>query len=94
MGEPHQEERLHHCGHLPRPFQVHLGVSRVLQGLRDLRSFLLLDPSTTYEEGADTGGLSGQTGPSGQTHTGNMHSSAWESTEMQCEVMISSQDGS
>lgn len=71
LGEPHQEERLHHCGHLPRPFQIHPGVSCVRQGLGDLRPFLLPDPAPTHEEGEDTGGVSSPTGPSGQTHTGN-----------------------
>lgn len=76
VGEPHQEKWLHHRGHLPRPFQVHPGVSRVLQGLCDLWSFLLLDPTPAHEEGAYTGGLSGQTGPSCQTHAGNLN--AWK----------------
>lgn len=72
LGEPHQEKRLHHCGHLPRPLQIHPGLSRVLESLRDLRSLLLLDAASAHEEGADAGGLLGPTGPSGQADTGNI----------------------
>lgn len=70
VGEPHQEERLHHRGHLPRPLQVYAGLPRLLQSLGDLRPLLLPDPPPAHEEGAHAGGLPGQAGPSCQTHTG------------------------
>lgn len=72
LGEPHQEERLHHRGHLPRPLQVHAGLSRVRQDLGDLRPLLLPDASSAHEEGADAGGVSGVAGPSDQTHAGTV----------------------